>query len=63
MIDGETEETHTIPCGVKGEFKWFGIAQYGTKLFCAPYDADSILVIDGETEEIHTIHYSLRCER
>ena len=26
--------------------KWDGIAAVGTKLYCAPYDAQSILVVD-----------------
>ena len=35
--------------------KWFGIASYGTKLFCAPRNASSVLVIDAETEAVRTI--------
>ena len=53
VIDGETEEIHTIPCGMKGVNKWNGIASYGNKLFCVPSSAETILVIDGETEKTY----------
>eukprot|EP00966_Prymnesium_polylepis_P082523 1910871-Prymnesium_polylepis.1 len=45
----------TIECGVEGGLKWNGIAAVGTKLFCAPGDASSVLVIDAETEAVRTI--------
>ena len=32
-----------------------GIAAVGTKLYCAPCHASSILVIDSETEVVHTV--------
>mmetsp|Transcript_13104 Transcript_13104/g.14986 ORF Transcript_13104/g.14986 Transcript_13104/m.14986 type:complete len:458 (+) Transcript_13104:86-1459(+) len=45
----------TISCGVDGHKKWCGIAEYDNKLFCAPYNASSVLVIDAELEEVRTI--------
>ena len=39
--------TLSIPCGVEGAYKWFGITCYGTtKLFCAPRSASDILVLE-----------------
>jgi len=55
VINGETGEISTIPCGVEGGLKWSGIASYGTKLFCAPCCASSILVIDAKTKTTRTI--------
>ena len=46
VIDTATEAVRTIPCGVDGERKWYGIAAVGTTLFCAQCNASSALVID-----------------
>eukprot|EP00531_Pseudo-nitzschia_arenysensis_P000412 CAMPEP_0116121882 /NCGR_PEP_ID=MMETSP0329-20121206/3927_1 /TAXON_ID=697910 /ORGANISM="Pseudo-nitzschia arenysensis, Strain B593" /LENGTH=1003 /DNA_ID=CAMNT_0003615711 /DNA_START=25 /DNA_END=3036 /DNA_ORIENTATION=- len=45
----------TIPCGVEGDWKWQGMALYRTKLFCAPANANDILVINADTKETRTI--------
>ena len=45
---GATEAVHTIECGVEGGAKWAGIAAVGTKLFCAPRFASSVLIIDSD---------------
>ena len=44
-----------LPCGVQGEYKWSGAAAVGTKIFCAPFKASSVLVIDAATEAVRTI--------
>ena len=51
-----------IPCNVDGDAKWCGIVAVGptahmtgSKLFCAPFNASSILVIDPKSETVHQI--------
>ncbi len=39
---------HTIECGVEGSSRWSGIVAVGTKLFCAPCNASSVLAIDAD---------------
>jgi len=68
VIDAETSTTTTIECRVLeldlekwcveewGVLeKWCGIAAVGTKLYCAPLDITSVLVIDSETDTVSTI--------
>jgi adenylylsulfate kinase-like enzyme len=49
----------TIECGVAGNNKWGGIAAVGSKLYCAPYSASSVLVIDADTDKISMIECSV----
>jgi flagellar motor protein MotB len=44
-----------IECGVAGNNKWGGIAAVGSKLYCAPYNASSVLVIDADADKISMI--------
>ena len=55
VIDTDTEEFHTIECGVTGNTKWFGIAVVDRNLYCSPFHISVVLVIDVDTEEVHTI--------
>ncbi|KAJ8605434.1 hypothetical protein CTAYLR_003312 [Chrysophaeum taylorii] len=50
-------EEMEITCGGEGSMKWRGVAAVGTTntLFCAPYNASTVLVIDAETKEVATI--------
>uniref|UniRef100_A0A7S0JEQ2 Uncharacterized protein n=1 Tax=Calcidiscus leptoporus TaxID=127549 RepID=A0A7S0JEQ2_9EUKA len=55
VTDVEAEEAHATECGVEGHRKWIGIAAVGNKLFCAPCNASSVLVIDAHTNAMRTI--------
>ena len=55
LADVVAEGGRTIECGLQGSVQWDGIAAVGNKLFCAPFNAPSVLVIDVETEAMRTI--------
>eukprot|EP00631_Chrysoreinhardia_giraudii_P003534 CAMPEP_0197416622 /NCGR_PEP_ID=MMETSP1170-20131217/2897_1 /TAXON_ID=54406 /ORGANISM="Sarcinochrysis sp, Strain CCMP770" /LENGTH=108 /DNA_ID=CAMNT_0042943533 /DNA_START=314 /DNA_END=636 /DNA_ORIENTATION=- len=43
----------TIDCGgVRGMKKWSGICACNDKVYCAPFNADSILVIDAANSDV-----------
>jgi DNA-binding beta-propeller fold protein YncE len=53
----------TIECGVAGGEKWHGICAVGTKLYCAPCNASSVLVIDADTDTVSTIECGVAGEQ
>ena len=57
MIDADTETVRTVSAGtcVNGFSKWFGIAAVGSRVYCAPSNASSVLVIDAESESVRTL--------
>lgn len=58
----ETQHLHsehsvdtTSIAGLAGENKWFGgVKAMNGKIYCAPYDSDSVLIIDPETDTVDT---------
>jgi hypothetical protein len=46
----DRDQMRRIECGVKGIAKWNGIAAVGSKLYCAPFQASTVLVIDSKTD-------------
>ena len=59
VIDGKSKEIHNIPCGGNAFERLCGIACHENKLYCAPRDASSVLVINGYTEEISMVPYGI----
>mgnify|MGYP007125915366 CR=1 FL=1 len=52
---GEREERQRIDVGVRRPDKWSGIAACAGRLYCAPCNESSVLVIDPATNTVRTI--------